>query len=74
MVLGVALQSLAVIGSSMFKGLSDSDSGNIILLVARDGLPVFIGSFLFASIMAIVISTANGFLLVPAVSIMRDVV
>ena len=74
MVLGVALQSLAVIGSSMFKGLSDSDSGKIILLVARDGLPVFIGSFLFASIMAIVISTANGFLLVPAVSIMRDVV
>ena len=71
--LGIALQSLAVIGSSVFKGLPPEKSGKIILLVAHDRLPLIIGCILIASIIAIIISTANSFLLVPATNIMRDI-
>ena len=71
--LGVVLQSLAVVGSSYFKGLSASESGKIILLVAHKGVPVIVGCALMAAITAIIISTANGFLLVPATNVIRDV-
>jgi SSS family solute:Na+ symporter len=71
--IGIALQSLAVIGSSYFKGLSKIESGKIILLVAHQGLPLIIGCLLIASIVAIIISTANSFLLVPATNVMRDI-
>jgi len=71
--IGVALQTLAVIGSSMFKGLEVEESGKIILLVAHRGLPVVIGCFLLPAIVAIVISTANSFLLVPATNVARDI-
>ena len=71
--LGIAIQSLAVIGSSYFKGLSTTESGKIILLVAHQGVPVIIGCILIASIVAIIISTANSFLLVPATNVMRDI-
>jgi SSS family solute:Na+ symporter/sodium/proline symporter len=73
-ILGIAIQSLAVIGSSMFKGLSTTESGKIILLVAHKGVPLVIGCILLASIIAIIVSTANSFLLVPATNVMRDVV
>lgn len=72
--IGVALQSMAVIGSSMFKGLDENTSGKIILFAAHEGVPIIIGCFLMASIAAIIISTANSFLLVPATNIMRDIV
>lgn len=72
--LGVAIQSLAVIGSSMFKGLSTTESGKIILLVAHKGVPLVIGCILLAAVIAIIVSTANSFLLVPATNVMRDVV
>ncbi len=71
--IGVALQSLAVVGSSHFKGLSEAESGKIILLVARRGVPLAIGCVLIAAVVAIIISTANSFLLVPATNIIRDV-
>lgn len=73
-ILGIGMQSLAVIGSSIFKGLSTNESGKIILKVAHEGVPVAIGCILMASIVAIVISTANSFLLVPATNIMQDIV
>ena len=73
-ILGIGIQSLAVIGSGLFKGLSTTESGKIILLVAHRSVPVFVGCILMASIVAIIISTANSFLLVPATNIMRDVV
>ncbi len=71
--LGLVLQSLAVVGSSYFKGLSASDSGKILLFVAHKGVPVVVGCALMAAITAIIISTANGFLLVPATNVIRDV-
>jgi Na+/proline symporter len=72
--IGIALQSLAVVGSGMFPGLDENQAGRIILLVAHDGLPVVVGCILMASIVAIIVSTANSFLLVPATNIMRDIV
>jgi len=67
------LQSLAVIGSSYFKNLSINESGKIILLVAHQGVPLIVGCVLIAAIVAIIISTANSFLLVPATNVMRDI-
>ena len=71
--IGVALQSLAVIGSSYFKNLSVTEAGKIIVLVAHQGMPVAVGCLLIAAIVAIIISTANSFLLVPATNVMRDI-
>lgn len=71
--IGVCLQSIAVIGSSMFKGLVVPESQRIILIVAHKALPVAVGCILLPAIMAIIISTANSFLLVPATNISRDI-
>jgi SSS family solute:Na+ symporter/sodium/proline symporter len=71
--IGIALQSLAVIGSTYFKNLPTNESGKIILLVAHQGVPLVVGCILIAAIIAIIISTANSFLLVPATNIMRDI-
>ncbi len=71
--LGIALQSLAVVGSSYFKGLEAKEAGKIILLVAHKGVPVVIGCALIAAVIAIIISTANSFLLVPATNVVRDI-
>jgi len=60
-VLGVAIQSLAVIGSSMFKGLPTTESGKIILLVAHKGVPLVIGCILLASVIAIVVFHSQQF-------------
>lgn len=72
-ILGIALQSLAVIGSSYFKGLEVKEAGKIILLVAHKGVPLVVGCFLLVAIVAIIISTANSFLLVPATNVIRDI-
>lgn len=71
--IGVALQTLAVVGSSYFKGLPAGEAGYIIIQVAYKGLPVVVGCGLMAAIMAIIISTANSFLLVPATNVVRDI-
>jgi len=71
--LGVAIQTLAVAGSALFPGLPETRSGKIILRVAMDALPVWVGCLLMASIAAIVTSTATSFLLVPATNLVRDV-
>ncbi len=71
--LGVTLQSLAVVGSSYFKGLEAGEAGKIILLVAHKGVPLAVGCFLMLAIVAIIISTANSFLLVPATNVIRDI-
>lgn len=71
--LGIALQSLAVIGSSYFKGLEAKEAGKIILHVAHKGVPVAVGCALITAVVAIIISTANSFLLVPATNVVRDI-
>jgi Na+/proline symporter len=73
-ILGIGIQSLAVIGSSMFKGLPTNEAGRIILKAAHQGVPLVVGCILIAAVVAVVVSTANSFLLVPATNVMRDIV
>ena len=64
--------TLAVVGSSMpqFRDLALPET--IIPAVARHGLPTGIGCLLLAAIVAIIVSTADSFLLVPATNLVRD--
>jgi Na+/proline symporter len=48
-------------------------SENIIPTVAREAVPLVVGMLLVATMMAIVVSTADSFLLVPATNLTRDV-
>jgi len=50
--LGIALQSLAVVGSSYFKGLEAKEAGKIIILVAHKGVPVAVGCLLAYSLIS----------------------
>ncbi|MCP4583030.1 MAG: sodium:solute symporter family protein [candidate division Zixibacteria bacterium] len=61
---------LAVIGAAMFKGI---EAEMVILYSVRHGLPVLIGCLLLAAIVAVIVSTADSFLLVPSTNIMRDI-
>jgi SSS family solute:Na+ symporter len=71
--IGVALQSIAIIGSSVFKNLPENQSGKIIVLTVFKGLPLPVAIIMLAAIVAIIISTANSFLLVPATNVVRDI-
>lgn len=61
---------LAVVGSALF---TDIESEMVILHAVRHGLPVVIGCLCLAAIVAVIVSTADSFLLVPSTNIMRDI-
>ena len=61
---------LAVIGSALF---TDIESEMVILHSVRHGLPILVGCLTLAAIVAVIVSTADSFLLVPATNIMRDI-
>lgn len=61
---------LAVIGSGIFTGI---DSEMVILHSVKAGLPVAIGCLCLAAIVAVIVSTADSFLLVPTTNIIRDI-
>jgi SSS family solute:Na+ symporter/sodium/proline symporter len=61
---------LAVVGSSIF---TDIESEMVILHAVRDGLPIVVGCLCLAAIVAVIVSTADSFLLVPSTNLMRDV-
>lgn len=61
---------LAIIGSVIYL---DIDSEQVILFAVRDSLPVVIGSICLAAIVAIIVSTADSFLLVPSTNLIRDI-
>jgi len=61
---------LAVIGSALYAGI---DSEMVILHSVRHGLPVLAGCLCLAAIVAVIVSTADSFLLVPSTNIMRDI-
>ena len=64
---------LAVIGSSLFPELASGRSEQVLLYAAREGLPVVAGCVLLAAAVAIIVSTGDSFLLVPATNIVRDI-
>jgi SSS family solute:Na+ symporter len=61
---------LAIIGSSIFL---DINPESVILHSVRHGLSPVIGCVLLAAIVAVIVSTADSFLLVPSTNIMRDI-
>lgn len=60
---------IAIVGSVIFPHI---DSESVFLHSARHGLPTIIGCLLLGSAVAVIVSTADSFLLVPATNIMRD--
>ena len=67
------IDSLGIFGSLSVSGLSPGESEEIVVRVARDVLPPFLGLLLVCGAAAIVVSTANSFLLTPATNLIRDV-
>ena len=67
------IDSVGVFGSVVQPGLDARESETIIVLVALKSLPLLLGLLLLAGAAAIIVSTANSFLLTPATNLMRDV-
>ncbi|MGQ0733148.1 MAG: sodium:solute symporter family protein [Acidobacteriota bacterium] len=65
--------AVGVFGSSAVPGLSTGDSEAIVIRVASTLLPPVLGILLICGAAAIIVSTANSFLLTPASALMRDV-
>ena len=65
--------AVGVFGSVAIPGLGASDSEGIVIQVAVSVLPTLLGVLLLCGAAAIIVSTANSFLLTPASALMRDV-
>ena len=65
--------AVGVFGSVIVPGLGETDSEAIVMRVAVSQLPVIVGIGLLCGAAAIIISTANSFLLTPASALMNDV-
>jgi SSS family solute:Na+ symporter/sodium/proline symporter len=79
-VIETALALLAIVGRAAYPDLLEQTtafgraaSETVILHIARNALPVFGGTILLASAIAIVLSTGNTFLLVPSTNVSRDI-
>jgi SSS family solute:Na+ symporter len=65
--------AVGVFGSVVIPGLGAADSEAIVIQVAGTTLPMVLGILLLCGAAAIIVSTANSFLLTPASALMRDV-
>jgi SSS family solute:Na+ symporter len=74
---GVALLEIAIIlsawmGSALTGELANP--GHVLAIVASSHLPALLGAVLLATIVAVIVSTADSYLLVPATCVVRDVI
>ena len=67
------IDSTGVLASVVMPGLSEAQSEEIVIRVAIDLLPAFMGVVLVCGAAAIIVSTANSFLLTPSTNLIRDV-
>lgn len=67
------ITSVGIFGSVVLPGLDTQQSEAIVVRVAVGVLPTFLGMLLLAGAAAIIVSTANSFLLTPATNLIRDV-
>ena len=67
------IDSVGVLGSLVIPGLDTTASEEIVIRVATDGLPAALGILLVCGAAAIIVSTANSFLLTPSTNLIRDV-
>jgi solute:Na+ symporter, SSS family len=72
-VIETLITSVGVFGSIAVPGLNAAASEGIVIQVAVSVLPTFLGGLLLCGAAAIIVSTANSFLLTPASALMRDV-
>jgi len=63
--------AFAIVASAAFPELAQPD--HIIVVAAKEGVPILIGCVLLAVIVAVIVSTADSFLLVPSTNMMRDI-
>ncbi len=76
LVLAVLLIELLIIACSWISAslIPEAESGRYVLIYASHTLlPAFLGAIMMTTIVGIIISTADSFLLVPANSLVRDV-
>jgi Na+/proline symporter len=76
LVVGVLFVEVAIIASAWLGSALTGElenPGHVVAIAARDHLPAFLGALLLATIVAIVVSTADSYLLVPATCLVRDV-
>ena len=73
MVVETLIDSTGVFASTVTPGLTEAQSEEIVIRVATDVLPAFLGVVLVCGAAAIIVSTANSFLLTPATNLIRDV-
>ena len=67
------IDSTGVLGSLAIPGLDTAASEEIVIRVATDVLPAGLGILLVCGAAAIIVSTANSFLLTPSTNLIRDV-
>ncbi|MCH7496412.1 MAG: sodium:solute symporter family protein [Candidatus Marinimicrobia bacterium] len=77
-VVGVVLIELLIVtlgflGSIRFPGLVGPDAARILIMIAHQAVPFWIGALLLAAIISIIVSTADSFLLVPANNLATDI-
>ncbi len=70
-VLEFAIIAMAFVGSVLHPNLDNP--GHIIVELAFYSLPVFLGPVLIATIVAVIVSTADSYLLAPSSALVRDV-
>lgn len=70
----IILETLIVVLAVLGHGLyGDIDPEMVILHSVKNSLPVAVGCLALAAIVAVIVSTADSFLLVPATNVVRDV-
>ena len=67
----VALLATALVAQGKLE--APEIAGHIIVAAAFDALPTFIGAMLIATVVAVIVSTADSYLLSPSSSLVRDV-
>lgn len=79
LLIGVAYMELMIIFTAWvasaleWQGGSLKQPGRVIAYVAQNHLPVALGALLMTTIMAVIVSTAISYLLVPATALVRDI-
>ena len=76
LVLAVLLIEILIIATAVVSASLVPDAANgrhILVHVAATQLPALLGGLFFATIIGIIISTADSYLLVPATTLMRDI-
>ena len=76
LILAVAIAELMIIIAAWIASsmIPDAEVGKYVLIYAsHEFLPTFIGAIMMTTIVGIIISTADSFLLVPATTLMRDI-